>query len=169
VRTQGDLQDVHLIPGPYGYLKQCENMDAQCPTCGQFLQLQNALVELNKSFRQLSQRVSWGRWMMDYNFAIFIATVLFFFFFFSSIFIQLVAAEDRVSYLEDCDCKKSCSINGTTKEDGAEWFIGCTVCKCKRGTITCDPIPCEPVKCKNPVLEDGQCCPKCLSESHNNF
>jgi hypothetical protein len=55
---QGDLQDVHLIPGPYGYLKQCENMDAQCPTCGQFLQLQNALVELNKSFRQLTQRVS---------------------------------------------------------------------------------------------------------------
>jgi hypothetical protein len=56
--AQGELQDVRLLPGPYGYLLQCEHMDSQCPTCGQFLQLQSFIMELQQNLSQLNQRVS---------------------------------------------------------------------------------------------------------------
>ena len=51
------MQDVRIIPGPYGYLQQCEHLDTQCPTCSQFLQLENALVELRQHLLLLTQRV----------------------------------------------------------------------------------------------------------------
>lgn len=74
-----------------------------------------------------------------------------------------MAAENRVSRLEECECKKSCNINGTKKEDGEEWNVGCDVCKCEHGVISCGARVCEPTPCKYPVLDDGECCPKCLS------
>lgn len=55
--TQGELKDLRLITGSYGYLSQCELMDAQCPTCGQFLELENALLELKKTMSLLTKRV----------------------------------------------------------------------------------------------------------------
>lgn len=51
------MQDVHIIAGPYGYLSQCEQMDTNCPTCGQFLQLQNFILELRLNLVDLSQKV----------------------------------------------------------------------------------------------------------------
>lgn len=75
-----------------------------------------------------------------------------------------MAAENRVSYIEECDCKKSCLINGTSKHDGDIWDIGCSQCKCERGVVTCGPRPCPEVTCKHPVLDEGECCPKCLSK-----
>lgn len=74
-----------------------------------------------------------------------------------------MAAENRVSYIEECDCKKSCKTNGTTKNDGEIWDMGCIQCKCEHGTVTCGPRPCEPIQCKHPVIKDGECCPTCLS------
>lgn len=56
--SQGELQEVHLLPGPYGYQFQCEHMDSQCPTCGQFLQLQSFIMELKQNVFQLNQKVS---------------------------------------------------------------------------------------------------------------
>ena len=55
---KGELQEVHLLPGPYGYLLQCEHMDSQCPTCGQFLQLQSFIMELQQNLSQLNQKVN---------------------------------------------------------------------------------------------------------------
>ncbi|XP_021709168.1 protein NEL isoform X2 [Aedes aegypti] len=133
---KGDLKDLRIITGPYGYLSQCELMDAQCPTCGQFLELENALLGLKEMITHLSRR--------------------------------LVAAEQRVSSIEECDCKKSCLINGTSKNDGDIWDIGCSQCKCERGEVTCGPRPCPEVKCKHPVLEEGECCPKCLKNCYIN-
>ncbi|XP_055537103.1 protein kinase C-binding protein NELL2-like isoform X2 [Wyeomyia smithii] len=133
---KGDLKDLRIITGPYGYLSQCELMDAQCPTCGQFLELENALVELKQTLSLLTKR--------------------------------LVAAENRVSYIEECDCKKSCLINGTSKHDGDIWDIGCNQCKCERGVVTCGPRPCPEVTCKHPVLDEGECCPKCLKNCYIN-
>lgn len=73
----------------------------------------------------------------------------------------------RIEHLEDCDCKKSCSlnlVNGTViKEDGEKWDIGCEECKCKRGEVTCSQRQCGKVECKHPIYEEGACCPKCLS------
>lgn len=133
---KGDLKDLRIVTGPYGYLSQCELMDAQCPTCGQFLELENALLGLKEMITHLSRR--------------------------------LVAAEQRVSSIEECDCKKSCLINGTSKNDGDIWDIGCSQCKCERGEVTCGPRPCPEVKCKHPVLEEGECCPKCLKNCYIN-
>lgn len=61
VSKQGDLEEVNLIAGPYGYISQCENMDAQCPTCGQFTQLHNLVNELSFSLIELRSRVSMAR------------------------------------------------------------------------------------------------------------
>uniref|UniRef100_A0A336MBC7 CSON008848 protein n=1 Tax=Culicoides sonorensis TaxID=179676 RepID=A0A336MBC7_CULSO len=135
---KGDLEEVNLIAGPYGYISQCENMDAQCPTCGQFTQLHNLVNELSSSLRDLRNR--------------------------------LVDAERRLSYVEECDCKKHCTLsNGTIKADGSEWDIGCRVCKCIGGQVKCDKRPCNPTNCKYPVLPDaekGECCPYCLKSCY---
>ncbi|XP_035919925.1 protein kinase C-binding protein NELL1-like isoform X4 [Anopheles stephensi] len=131
---KGEIKDLRLITGSYGYLSQCELMDAQCPTCGQFLELENALLELKQTMSLLTKR--------------------------------LVEAEKRVSYIEECDCKKSCLINGTTKNDGDAWDIGCSRCECKQGVVKCGPRPCPEVKCKHPVLKEGECCPVCLKSCY---
>ncbi|XP_050079509.1 protein kinase C-binding protein NELL1-like [Anopheles maculipalpis] len=131
---KGEIKDLRLITGSYGYLSQCELMDAQCPTCGQFLELENALLELKQTMSLLTKR--------------------------------LVEAEKRVSYIEECDCKKSCLINGTTKNDGDAWDIGCSRCECKQGIVKCGPRPCPEVKCKHPVLKEGECCPVCLKSCY---
>uniref|UniRef100_A0A182NQ32 Protein kinase C-binding protein NELL2 n=1 Tax=Anopheles dirus TaxID=7168 RepID=A0A182NQ32_9DIPT len=131
---KGELKDLRIISGSYGYLSQCELMDAQCPTCGQFLELENALLELKQTMSLLTKR--------------------------------LVEAEKRVSYIEECDCKKSCLINGTTKNDGDAWDIGCSRCECKQGIVKCGPRPCPEVKCKHPVLKEGECCPVCLKSCY---
>nr|CAD7393764.1 unnamed protein product [Timema cristinae] len=43
---------------------------------------------------------------------------------------RLVAAEGRINRVEECDCQKSCRINGTVHADGASWRKGCDNCFC---------------------------------------
>ena len=50
-----------LVSGPHGYLAQCPDLDATCPSCGQFRSLQAAVVHLEKTVEELTQRVSCGR------------------------------------------------------------------------------------------------------------
>lgn len=38
----------------------------------------------------------------------------------------------------------------------------CDILKFQHGEITCRPVECERVECKNPVLHPGECCPTCL-------
>lgn len=47
--------------------------------------------------------------------------------------LKLLAAEGRISMLEECDCRKSCTVNDTEHQDGASWKIGCDICRCKVG------------------------------------
>ncbi|XP_014488740.1 PREDICTED: protein kinase C-binding protein NELL1-like isoform X2 [Dinoponera quadriceps] len=77
---------------------------------------------------------------------------------------RLAAAEGRISNVEECECQKSCRVNGTVHEDGASWEEDCQQCSCVHGEIMCKPIPCAPTDCKNPVLLEGQCCPTCLRQ-----
>ncbi|XP_034938138.1 protein kinase C-binding protein NELL1-like isoform X2 [Chelonus insularis] len=79
---------------------------------------------------------------------------------------RLAAAEGRISKVEECECQKSCSANGTTHEDGSTWEKGCERCSCVHGEIECKPTPCAPVNCKHPVIPQGQCCPICLKECY---
>jgi protein kinase C-binding protein NELL len=55
--------------------------------------------------------------------------------------------------------------NSLTKEDGERWTSGCDECQCKSGEIKCIKKPCEVLKCKNPIMAEGECCPKCLSKN----
>ncbi|XP_055703456.1 protein kinase C-binding protein NELL1-like isoform X3 [Phlebotomus papatasi] len=78
---------------------------------------------------------------------------------------RLVAAESRVLELQECDCRKSCVLaNGTRKEDGEAWDVGCEVYKCDRGNISHGARVCDPLPCKHPVTVNGECCPKCLKK-----
>lgn len=43
---------------------------------------------------------------------------------------QLVVAEARIGRVEECDCQKSCRINGSVHADGATWQKGCDICAC---------------------------------------
>lgn len=54
---QGALQDVRLVSGAAGYLLQCPQADAECPTCGQFQILSDQVNQLQQLVSQLSIRV----------------------------------------------------------------------------------------------------------------
>ena len=43
---------------------------------------------------------------------------------------QLEVAEDRLTQLEQCDCPRSCSVNGTVYPDGDSWQSECELCTC---------------------------------------
>ncbi|XP_026288401.1 protein kinase C-binding protein NELL1-like isoform X2 [Frankliniella occidentalis] len=77
---------------------------------------------------------------------------------------RLAAAEVRVARTEECDCQKSCRINGSVHADGATWQKGCDVCACVQGEVQCRPLQCPLVACKNPVINPGECCPSCLKQ-----
>lgn len=78
--------------------------------------------------------------------------------------LQLTTTENRIKKLEECECEKSCRVNGTIHDDGATWEKGCQQCSCVHGEIKCKPTPCASVACKNPVVPAGKCCPVCLSK-----
>lgn len=59
VYFQGYIQDAYIVSGPNGYLKQCPNIETQCPTCGQYSNLLKTLDDLLKKVDDLTQRVSW--------------------------------------------------------------------------------------------------------------
>ncbi|XP_041972767.1 protein kinase C-binding protein NELL1-like [Aricia agestis] len=129
---KGSLQDVRLVGGPHGYLRQCPGMDSVCPTCGQFSLLQATVVQLAETLRQTNLKID--------------------------------ELQERLAKLEECDCQKSCYFNGTLHPDGSSWQKDCNVCSCVHGNITCRPVECGKVGCKNPVINPGDCCPTCLRQ-----
>ncbi|XP_051159615.1 protein kinase C-binding protein NELL1-like isoform X2 [Leptopilina boulardi] len=79
--------------------------------------------------------------------------------------LRLATAENIIRKLEDCECEKSCRVNGTIHDDGATWEKDCHQCSCVHGEIKCKLTPCAPVACKNPIVPIGHCCPVCLIDS----
>ena len=45
---------------------------------------------------------------------------------------QLEESEQKISKLEECDCHKSCRLDGEVKRDGSTWAreYTCQVCSC---------------------------------------
>ncbi|XP_033101723.1 protein kinase C-binding protein NELL2-like isoform X2 [Anneissia japonica] len=74
---------------------------------------------------------------------------------------QLNVAEGRLSALEMCGCVQSCTVNDVTYQHGNTWIDRCDNCTCSEGKVFCGPMSCPEPKCKNPVVEDGECCPVC--------
>uniref|UniRef100_A0ABM0MNC7 Protein kinase C-binding protein NELL1-like n=1 Tax=Saccoglossus kowalevskii TaxID=10224 RepID=A0ABM0MNC7_SACKO len=62
---KGTVQDVKLIVTSHGYLSQCPELERQCPTCGEYLQmigtidnLSNLLQEMETRLNDAEQRIS---------------------------------------------------------------------------------------------------------------
>uniref|UniRef100_A0A8D8Y573 Dorsal-ventral patterning protein Sog n=1 Tax=Cacopsylla melanoneura TaxID=428564 RepID=A0A8D8Y573_9HEMI len=57
-----------------------------------------------------------------------------------------------------------CYHGGIFYRDGDVWSSmqdQCTMCNCQSGRTVCDPMVCPPVKCRDPVTREGDCCPMC--------
>ncbi|XP_056639963.1 protein kinase C-binding protein NELL2-like isoform X2 [Diorhabda sublineata] len=54
---KGILDELKLVRGPHGYLSLCPHVDSMCPTCGQFVLLQNTVQELTRHLQELSERL----------------------------------------------------------------------------------------------------------------
>ncbi|XP_071943236.1 protein kinase C-binding protein NELL2a-like [Antedon mediterranea] len=74
---------------------------------------------------------------------------------------QLSVAERRISALETCGCVQSCTVNDITYQHGETWIDRCDNCTCSEGKVSCGPMTCPAPNCKNPVKEEGECCPVC--------
>ncbi|XP_046442081.1 protein kinase C-binding protein NELL1-like isoform X2 [Daphnia pulex] len=79
---------------------------------------------------------------------------------------KLEHAEERLTQLEQCDCPRSCSVNGTVHADGSSWNSDCEVCSCHKGQVTCSPVQCPDTPCRNPVQLPGECCRTCLKQCY---
>ncbi|XP_065334264.1 protein kinase C-binding protein NELL1-like isoform X3 [Cloeon dipterum] len=79
---------------------------------------------------------------------------------------KLEATEARIRVVEECDCQKSCRVNGSVHSDGATWQRDCDLCSCVKGVVQCRPVQCPETKCKNPVIAPGDCCPSCLKQCY---
>ncbi|XP_064628526.1 protein kinase C-binding protein NELL1-like isoform X3 [Lineus longissimus] len=81
---------------------------------------------------------------------------------------KLDKAEEKISYLESCECMKSCDVNGTQYRDGESWMRDkCQRCTCRGGEETCG-VECPPLDCLHPVQLEGKCCKFCLRQCFHN-
>ncbi|RWS27877.1 protein kinase C-binding protein NELL2-like protein, partial [Leptotrombidium deliense] len=150
---KGYLRDVKLVAKAYGYSADCPRLETDCPTCGQFKSLQSTVSQLEHYVKELSAKVSkecvHQKVKLDLQ--------------------KLRETERRLAAVEECECFKSCQINGTFHPDGATWKQDCDICSCQRGKVSCRPVPCLPAPCKNFEYIPGQCCPVCKSKFYSEF
>ena len=93
----------------------------ECPTCGQFKALQNSVIRLENVIQKLTQRVSLLQRDITPELV----------FGWKSIFLwQLIETELRLQSVEECDCFKSCSVNGSLHPEGSTWKQDCDICSC---------------------------------------
>ncbi|XP_070569984.1 BMP-binding endothelial regulator protein-like [Ptychodera flava] len=62
-----------------------------------------------------------------------------------------------------CQRCKGCSFNGEVHDSGSIWRSSednCELFRCQEGVVTSSVTQCA-VSCKNPILQEGQCCPSC--------
>lgn len=125
-RLKGAMQDVKLVAGSNGHLVQCPAAEAECPTCGEFHSLQSVVARLEKSLLHLTNKVrnqlvtSIHVHLLKLNIPLV----------YSHFGWKLEHAEERLTQLEQCDCPRSCSVNGTVHADGSSWNSDCEVCSC---------------------------------------
>ncbi|XP_072922836.1 kielin/chordin-like protein [Hemitrygon akajei] len=68
-------------------------------------------------------------------------------------------AQDLSQCCSSCD---GCNYNGQTFQNGDSVVIdACMSCVCLNGDISCAPVPCQTLSCKDVVQKPGSCCPEC--------
>ncbi|XP_059475685.1 dorsal-ventral patterning protein Sog isoform X2 [Neocloeon triangulifer] len=64
--------------------------------------------------------------------------------------------------------ERSCLYDGRFYKEGDLWRASsdmCSMCNCKNGRPSCEPIPCPATNCPNPTKKKGDCCPSCYNMS----
>lgn len=63
--------------------------------------------------------------------------------------------------------ERSCYYEGRFFKEGDLWRADgdvCSMCSCKNGRPSCEPMPCPATNCPNPIKKKGDCCASCYSE-----
>lgn len=138
VYFKGAMEYLKLVFSGEGYLEQCPLANVACPTCSQFQQLQLSVQQLQSVVTELTK--------------------------------QVVNANQRILELEECECRKQCKVDGQVYRDGevVQPKEQCSSCKCKGGVIVCEKQICPVVRCENPEVPEGDCCPVCLKRCFFN-
>ncbi|XP_062987502.1 chordin [Elgaria multicarinata webbii] len=59
----------------------------------------------------------------------------------------------------------SCFFEGQHRPHGSRWAPDydkkCSICSCRKRTVICDPVLCQPLNCSQLVHPRDQCCPVC--------
>ncbi|XP_076445181.1 protein kinase C-binding protein NELL1-like isoform X2 [Babylonia areolata] len=54
---RGALQDVKIVTQSHGYLLQCPQQDAECPTCAQYEALEKQVQQIHKLYQNISEKL----------------------------------------------------------------------------------------------------------------
>uniref|UniRef100_A0A4W5PNG3 Neural EGFL like 1 n=1 Tax=Hucho hucho TaxID=62062 RepID=A0A4W5PNG3_9TELE len=68
----------------------------------------------------------------------------------------------------ECDSRKSSQClhqSGHTLYNSRDsWIYSCRQCRCLEGEVDCWPLACPVLACKYSALEEGDCCPHCVTD-----
>ncbi|XP_069078037.1 protein kinase C-binding protein NELL1 isoform X2 [Pleurodeles waltl] len=68
----------------------------------------------------------------------------------------------------ECDTRVTSQCldqNGhTLYRSGDNWKYGCQKCRCLEGEVDCWPFTCPNLNCNLTTINDGECCPRCVSD-----
>jgi len=66
-----------------------------------------------------------------------------------------------------CDPNAACrhqELKHVMFRSGEKWIYQCQTCECLYGEIDCWAMECPPLTCTNPILNPGDCCPRCQDD-----
>ena len=77
---------------------------------------------------------------------------------------------ERVWPKRDAHCIRQSDGSGVIRRRGLIFELdSCTRCLCSEdGSLMCEERICPPLLCHRPVAVEGQCCPICQGQCHEN-
>jgi len=137
---KGYIQDFQLVSGVVNaHSMQCPQSDTECPTCGEFRSVQQTLRKMEETFsRELAELRQ-----------------------------KLAESEKKISKLEECECTKSCRLEGgIVRQDGSTWAQddSCQTCSCSQGKVICESPQCPTnLNCQSATDPISKICCSCRS------
>ncbi|XP_072322793.1 protein kinase C-binding protein NELL1-like isoform X4 [Scyliorhinus torazame] len=129
---KGILQDVKIILIPNGYIMQCPNLNRTCPTCSDFLNLVQGIMDLQELLAKMTTKLNYAEARLSEL---------------ESCYCEKTCQVNREVYRSTESWVEKCK-NCTCKNGAIE---------CRR--VMCPPLNCPPDY--RPVYRPGQCCKEC--------
>ncbi|CAG0883451.1 unnamed protein product [Cyprideis torosa] len=135
IASLGEIQDLMLVGGPYGFLSQSPQTDSSCPTCGQFSKLSEAVTKLQLLTLELERKLEETE--------------------------QRLAELETCDCPKSCRLENgSIYLDGTSWREDCD-TCSCVKGNIQCRPVSCDSAE---ASCKNPVQIEGECCPVCLKK-----